>query len=1532
MSRKEPVLHREVDGPGGGRGGSAPRRRRAGRLVLLALGAAVAALAAGVWYFRDLPRRRVERALEEKLGASVRVGSLEILGARRFRLRDLEVTRMTGQPRLELVRARAVEATGSVMSMMDGRFEALRLSDIEARLVAPPAPSSAEAGGAVQFSSGTLDVERCVIVIAAGGGDARLTAEASLRNVGSAAGGPIGAAAPSDRPLGATASSGGQRRQVSTRLAAALIRQTPVSAAGGKDGGVRRSGPGADPGEKNGSLAGEVRLRAERLPLGPVLAFLSSSERSDGAIGGAVEALEARASILQGGARVEIVAKGRSLGLRNGDRALALPDPALEVSVVRNGAAGPIRIEARPSLSLVESASLSAEIDPGTLDLIAADATLRGVKLDPLVGLFGAALGEVRTVGAAADLEVKGSERNAFDFRLGVRAPRVELGDARAGNGRSRESGGGSRAGGTGRAGPGGGGKKEGRGSEAGGREREGPESGGGAAIRVAAEGVSMEAAGTLRLDRASPSVSARVAIDVPRGSGSIAGTALPAGLFPAHLTLDGGVRLGNDVQIDGKADLATASAGALAVSGTARVSNEESASTPTSVGRAAARGAAWIASPIVASLARMSLAAVNSMALGDGPARMSAVRVSSTALAEGPATGATLELEWRWKEADLPALTEVAQSMGYALPSGLFLRGTIGAEGTLRGNVSSPAVTGTVSARDLEASIESTEAGPSNQTRETIARSGRPARETAWALRRGSAAARFNWTWAGASIDVPSVEIGGEIAADPLAPFMVRLTASGRVDPGGRETTFDDVRLEAPGLVSARARGRADLAKLLTAVQGGAEHDASEDLQGAEGPRGAGGPTVRPEEPSSAANRREPVRSKAGGGGKDSTAEEVPALSATVRVEGIDLSRWRSFLGPLIGDPAPGYEVKGDASANLEGALLGNGRWTTTGTATLAKSGFASEDGGQVLEGLDATWDVKLAGGGGADPIALEARGRISGFQLLWGSLFVDGTPLTSTLDVSARVERSNATRDPANDTFAGRADSDRIAANRSAADRDHAELAATPASASTWGGHAVWSFPEGPTFDVSLDGAPGAPLAYDLKVEVVDLGTTVARYLRAPLGDSIPMFSRIEAAGVLHAEAKGTLARESRSLRGRVRLEKTTLTGTQGFAEVQGLDLDLPIDLTWKSAAAPPAGADRRSPSAVAERPSAVQTRAGASESDGRTPSTPPASEQELSAARNGVEARPVDAALSGEELRGRASFSSLVVGGLHVGALTTGLRARADSLALDEALRIPLFGGTVALERLELVELFGASRRLETGITLSSLDVGEASRAFELLPLSGRMDGRFSRVRLSMDRLEVEGGGEVSLFGGTLKVSGISGEEILSRYPKLVFSADFEEIDLQQVTRTLDFGEMTGILRGHVHDCELFRGVPVRFEGMIETVERRGVSRTINVKAINNIAILGTGGGVSVLDKGIHKFFDEYTYGKLGIAMSLKNDAFLLRGLVHEGGREFFLRGRLPFPIHVVNVQPGTTVSFRTMVERLKSLDFGAATTSR
>ena len=95
---------------------------------------------------------------------------------------------------------------------------------------------------------------------------------------------------------------------------------------------------------------------------------------------------------------------------------------------------------------------------------------------------------------------------------------------------------------------------------------------------------------------------------------------------------------------------------------------------------------------------------------------------------------------------------------------------------------------------------------------------------------------------------------------------------------------------------------------------------------------------------------------------------------------------------------------------------------------------------------------------------------------------------------------------------------------------------------------------------------------------------------------------------------------------------------------------------------------------------------------------------------------------------------------------------------------------------------------------------------------------------------------GGGEkaIGVFGGTVRLKDISGKDVLSPFPSLTLSAEFDGIDLGRLTRRLDFGEMTGILQGSITGCELFRKVPVRCSARFDA-SRNDVSRAETARPV-------------------------------------------------------------------------------------------------
>jgi hypothetical protein len=435
----------------------------------------------------------------------------------------------------------------------------------------------------------------------------------------------------------------------------------------------------------------------------------------------------------------------------------------------------------------------------------------------------------------------------------------------------------------------------------------------------------------------------------------------------------------------------------------------------------------------------------------------------------------------------------------------------------------------------------------------------------------------------------------------------------------------------------------------------------------------------------------------------------------------------------------------------------------------------------------------------------------------------------------------------------------------------------AVRPAVSSAWSGQAgaTLSSPGGLRLQASVNHAPNRPHAWSAELAADDLAAVLDGSVRGPLAGSLPSLEGMTATGSVAARLEGTLGPGAGSARGRVQIGAADLGGPG--LEIRGLAAELPFDLSWS-------------------RPD---------------PAAP--------------------LSLSGPRLVGSLRFTSAAAGGLSVPATVAGLVVEADRVTLDQSLAIPLLGGQVELGELALADLMRPTRHLATSVELRGISLAESSRVLGLPPLEGSLDGAFPRVRLTPTTLHVDGIGQLALFGGRVEVSAISGQDVLGRYPRLLFDARVVDLDLAQLTQTFDFGKVTGILAGEVSGCELFRFVPVRFAGELRTVGMPGVPQRISLKAVNNIAIVGTGSGISNLGSGLlRRFISSYSYEAFGVSMVLEEDRFLLRGLEHRGDRELFLRGSSPLRLDVVNVDPGSTVSFRTMVDRLRNLDFSGVQT--
>ncbi len=263
--------------------------------------------------------------------------------------------------------------------------------------------------------------------------------------------------------------------------------------------------------------------------------------------------------------------------------------------------------------------------------------------------------------------------------------------------------------------------------------------------------------------------------------------------------------------------------------------------------------------------------------------------------------------------------------------------------------------------------------------------------------------------------------------------------------------------------------------------------------------------------------------------------------------------------------------------------------------------------------------------------------------------------------------------------------------------------------------------------------------------------------------------------------------------------------------------------------------------------------------------------------------------------------------------------------NSLRLLKSIDARLYGGALVLPRLEAHDLFSAETTFVLAMSLEHLDLGLLTRELTGTEVPGAVNADFSSIAYRRERWITKGGLHADVFGGTVELTNFFAENLLSKGRKTGFDLFFHDIDLEKLTGKIALGKMTGTIKGSVANFMIEYGQPARFFLDVESDPTKKVGQVISVAAVENLSVLGTGTDVvsSVLNSGIHRFFKEYPYSRIGILCTLENDTFSVRGKIHEGGKEYLVRRGWLRGLDVVIQNPDNSISFGDMEERISRI---------
>jgi len=295
----------------------------------------------------------------------------------------------------------------------------------------------------------------------------------------------------------------------------------------------------------------------------------------------------------------------------------------------------------------------------------------------------------------------------------------------------------------------------------------------------------------------------------------------------------------------------------------------------------------------------------------------------------------------------------------------------------------------------------------------------------------------------------------------------------------------------------------------------------------------------------------------------------------------------------------------------------------------------------------------------------------------------------------------------------------------------------------------------------------------------------------------------------------------------------------------------------------------------------------------------------------------------AVQASELR----WDSGALFGIGLGPARFPLASSQGQLRLLQPAAIEALGGKLRLDSLEWQPPKGAQgARFQFGFSAQSLDLASLSQRLGWPAFTGSISGRIPSARYHDDRLDIDGGLQMSVFGGSVALSELAMERPFGTAPTLTGDVAIEDVDLEQITRVTGFGTITGRLDGRIQDLRLVDWDPVAFDARLQTDDAWKGKRRISQRAVKDISDVGGSGVAGGLQAKALGFFDDFGYQRIGMGCRLQDNVCTMSGIGSAGDGYIIVAGAGLPRIQVVGFR--RRVDWPTLVKRLVAATEGQA----
>lgn len=249
----------------------------------------------------------------------------------------------------------------------------------------------------------------------------------------------------------------------------------------------------------------------------------------------------------------------------------------------------------------------------------------------------------------------------------------------------------------------------------------------------------------------------------------------------------------------------------------------------------------------------------------------------------------------------------------------------------------------------------------------------------------------------------------------------------------------------------------------------------------------------------------------------------------------------------------------------------------------------------------------------------------------------------------------------------------------------------------------------------------------------------------------------------------------------------------------------------------------------------------------------------------------------------------------------------------------LRLPILDGALEFEDLSAAWV-QHSMVWHLKMEMQPISLASFSQALGWPAMRGQIDGHIPLVSYANQTLRMAGEMNFSMFKGNVAMSDLEMHDPLGANPILNANLKMRNIDLGEITRTFNFGAITGKLEGDVSHLKLVRWKPVYMDAVIQTADGNH-DNTISQRAVENITALGGEGTAKALQRTVLRFFNAFAYEKIGLKCALRGDICKMGGVASTPQGFVILKGK-GFPS--VNVNGYTEyVSWQDVLSRMQRI---------